>query len=422
MSIQLQSFNFVILLNPPPLISAIQALIDVTDIPMQPLVEEQKTEENGTLLSTNINVNFDNTSILLMTDRKEILRGILELKTAELTVKFQSSGQSGNLSISSAPISLHAGQITHYQSSSSDLANNGIEWKVMPFHPILSVHGAMFHASFKEKTASKESAKVGTLCVDLEMRIDTIALNTSPSTLVALIGFSSSLEPFMDWIGGDTEEEELKKQALEKQRQSLNYRREALRGVFNSVDVDESGTLQEDELEQVVLMLFAEDTLQIVNGAQRLTTPELKRERDYLISVLDSGQTNKVSYKEVDSILFRLAHGIDDNNLIPDMGVTGIDYLDNLKHSKSFLSAPMMRKLVYFDDLREYASMQEVYSITGCAKLQNGWTFPPPSLWHPGQGIALFWVVYEKDSGCSRVCLNAQDISPVQRKLVRSLW
>ena len=114
----------------------------------------------------------------------------------------------------------------------------------------------------------------------------------------------------MNWIGGDTEEEELKKQALEKQRQSLNYRREALRGVFNSVDVDESGTLQEDELEQVVLMLFAEDTLQIVNGAQRLTTPELKRERDYLISVLDSGQTNKVSYKEVDSILFRLAHGI----------------------------------------------------------------------------------------------------------------
>lgn len=190
--------------------------------------------------------------------------------------------------------------------------------------------------------------------------------------------------------------------------------------------------MQEDELEQIVHVLFADNsnlrhsrrfTLSArAHGAQRLTMNELKRERDLLVSIVDSAGSNMVTYEEVDSLLFQLAHRIDDNNLTPKIGHTGVEYLDKLEHSTSFLSAPTMRKLIYFDDLREYSAMHEVYRITGCAKLEHESVFPTPSLWHQGEGVELFWDSYTIETGCSRTSLHGQDIHDVQRKLVRILW
>ena len=125
-------------------------------------------------------------------------------------------------------------------------------------------------------------------------------------------------------------------------------------------------------------------------------------------------------YPPAPSAFFRLANGINDINLIPAIKDANDTYNESFRRSDSFLSGPTMRKLIYYDDLREYSSASEVYRITG--KAGSSSNFPTPSLWRQGQGIDLFWDLYEKETGCSRVSLNGQDISLVQRKLVRSLW
>ena len=140
---------------------------------------------------------------------------------------------------------------------------------------------------------------------------------------------------------------------------------------------------------------------------------ELKRERDYLVSIIDSAHTNQVTYWEADSILFQMSQGIDDTNLTPKIGNTGVDYLDNIQEKTTFLSAPQMWKLIYFDDLREYASMHEVYRISGFTN--QSW-FPAPSLWRSGSGIDLFWDTY-RSTGCSSDSLNGQNIFTVRSTL-----
>ena len=74
--------------------------------------------------------------------------------------------------------------------------------------------------------------------------------------------------------------------------------------------------------------------------------------------------------------------------------------------------------ILYFKNLREYASMTEVEKITGTSDSSK---FPPPPLWRQGEGINLFWEVYEKETGCSQSSLNRQNIIAVQQKLVRVL-
>jgi len=84
-----------------------------------------------------------------------------------------------------------------------------------------------------------------------------------------------------------------------------------------------------------------------------------------------------------------------------------------------FSYSDQLSGIVYFDDLREYASPDEVFRITGT--LGNGGCFPPPPLWRNGSGIGLFWELYEKECGCQKLSLNSQDPAQVQRKLVRIL-
>ena len=124
-------------------------------------------------------------------------------------------------------------------------------------------------------------------------------------------------------------------------------------------------------------------------------------------------------YPPAPSAFFRLANGINDINLIPAIKDANDTYNESFRRSDSFLSGPTMRKLIYYDDLREYSSASEVYRITG--KAGSSSNFPTPSLWRQGQGIDLFWDLYEKETCCSRVSLNGQDMSLVQGKVVWSL-
>ena len=43
--------------------------------------------------------------------------------------------------------------------------------------------------------------------------------------------------------------------------------------------------------------------------------------------------------------------------------------------------------IIYYEDMREYSSMVELYRLTGT---RNKKLFPPPSTWRQGAGIELF--------------------------------
>lgn len=126
------------------------------------------------------------------------------------------------------------------------------------------------------------------------------------------------------------------------------------------------------------------------------------------INIIDPNRTDEVSFAEVDAFLFKIANKIDDSNLIPEIEVTGVPYLKDFSKSNDFLSGTMLRKLVYFEDLREYTAMHEVYRLTGHVVIGSSSTFPAPSLWRQGQGVELFWQLYTSETGKFYFCIQCQ--------------
>ena len=422
--------------------SSIATLIELSDLPFRPIDKENLTlngvqttqtelprtvvtleEPNKflTLLRTSLVVVVENVSVLFMIDRAQISRGILDLKVDRIKIEASTSGMSGELLVLPEPLRLCAGQISFHQ---PHLTNGKIDWKLMPFKPIITVVGARLQASCKERHAGERSSNVTisevvTMGIETKIGAESFAFNSSPTISVALFGVIQSLEPIWGDSSNSLNTEEKERIQLEKrnsfleEKTKLQFQRDALLRIFNTIDVDDSCTLQEEELERAVLMLFAESSLaegneSPISGTRQLTADELKRERDYLISIIDPAASNAVTFRDIDSVLFRMANKIDDNNLVPKIKATGVDYLDNFSHSDTFLSGPMLRKLVYFEDAREYSAMHEVYRITGHARLDKRSTFPVPSLWRQGQGIELFWEFYIRETGKFYFCIQCQ--------------
>ncbi|KAL7543622.1 LOW QUALITY PROTEIN: hypothetical protein ACHAXR_013206 [Thalassiosira sp. AJA248-18] len=474
--------NLVIVVNPLPLLSAIQVsiidvlkiilvdqikeeltnaylfqqnLIELSDLPFQSPDEMSSdpddfmddecmaNEASVTPLGVHANITFnvENTQLFFLVDRKKISRGILVLNVNGINIKFESGGMSGKLSILTEPVVLCAGQIASSQFSGGGKIDNVL----MPFQPIVDIDGAKLIAlgeedqmSMKRISDRSDPEPTTTLRLNIDLGTESFFFNASPSTIVALFETVSSLEPFSDFLQGEQKAREDERIRLEIQKkteseQDVKFQREVLARIFKDIDVDGSGELSEDELERVVLKLFEQNSIhgfgksedeenQKLPCAERPTTSEVKRERDYLLSIIDQNRTNEITYQEMDNAFFKLANNIDDNNLIPAIkdGPTRL-YSDQFKYCDSFLSGPWLRKLVYFDDLKEYSSLNEVYRITGHGGLENSSSFPAPSLWRQGQGIELFWELYTRETGCSHRSLKGQSMSLVQRKLVRAL-
>lgn len=445
--------DLVMVVNPLPLLSTIATILDLSDLPFRTVNEpgslpinqtENSSDDDAASvtenladtridLSTQTVVTIDNMSIIFMLDRTKVRRGILELILNSIQMKTETNGTSGDIVILPDSIVLRAGQIRHHQ---PNLEYGTLEWNVLPFKPMIIVDGARLCASAKEihskdKESTSLSNYVTKLGVDVKVGAERLDLNGSPSTIVALLSTIESLDPL--WGGSSesrkaAEEERIKieqQKQLQEEQTKLQYQRDALLRIFNSVDVDGSGSLQEEELQKVVRTLFDQGRLgsnDKLDAGQQPTSEEIERERDRLISFIDPSRSNDVSFPEVDAFLFRIANNINDNNLIPKIEVTGVNYLGNFSDSDTFLSSFALRKLVYFDDLREYAAMHEVYRLTGHSALSNHSSFPAPSLWRQSQGIEMFWELYTRETGCSRDSLNDHDIFAVQRKLVRVLW
>jgi len=436
-SVNLEFCNVALILNPLPLLSSLNVLLALFGLPFRPVTEttrnlarkmsnvvEDASETNDyiTHIRTDIQIRINDVSVLFMIDREQIYRGVLDFSISEVGINCRTDGLSGKLSILPQTLELCAAQVSRHQ---PNLRDGILLWKLMPLKPILTIDGARIDAIAVPETESSEPI-MKRLQIDTKIGAESFAFNASPSAVVALIGIANSLEVLRRSNNSDAEEtvhaQLERRKSYEEERNLIQYRRDALFRIFNSIDADESGTLQRDELDQAVLALF-EDNSNDCSSEQRaltLTTDELRRETDFLRSVIDPKSSNAANFEAIDSLFFRMANKIDDNNLIPQsLAARNTGRLDYSK-SKEFLSN--LRSLVYFDDLREFAAMHEVYRITGCVLDNRANNFPVPSLWRYGQGIDLFWDLYSRETGCTPVSLNGQSITSVQRKLVRFLY
>ena len=261
--------------------------------------------------------------------------------------------------------------------------------------------------------------------IDVKQGVDCVLICASPLTFAALNRVMDSLQPFV--APNKEYAAQLKAQneaALAKYRANVQRQRQELINIFNAIDKDQSHTLQDYELAELVHMLLEQSSdsrLPSTGRATGLTSAEFNREKSFLLSTLDSKGVNEISLTDLEMTLFQMANKIDDCNLKSEIGTTGISYYDNVHKSKFFLSGPTLRKLVQFDDLKEFTAMHHVFQFTGHDDIFTKTNYPSPTSWAEG-GIEKFWNFYTTETGCSRHSLNGQDLKSVQQKLVRSLW
>jgi hypothetical protein len=445
-SLYLVSSDMVIVVNPIPLVSALQTLLEASSIPFQYL-EEEKTEEMaepltgrdtvashspakmvlsgndsddeedvpeaGPLdaLTTDIDIKVEQVSIIFLVNGTSTCQDILHFDVKDIGITLDSKGMSGMLTLATEPFEMRPGQVINAQP---------FDWSLLPFKPVASIQGVRLIASTKETRFKTESI----LEVDIKQGLESVLVSASSLTLAALNGAIESLQPF---IASDEEYEkqlEAQKQAkLDDFRSNVQRQRRELINLFNAIDVDQSHTLQDNELGQLIRMMIEKtgSGLPTINSATGLTSAEFDREKDFLLSILDSKGVNEVTLPELEMILYQIGSKIDDCNLRAEAGTTGVSFLDNVAKSKYFLSGPTLRQLIQFEDLKEYTAMHHVFRITGHDDIEKKSSFPPLSTWLEG-GIELFWNHYASETGCSRNSLNGQDIKMVQQKLVRSLW
>ena len=441
--VSVQTSDLVIVVNPLPLLSALQTLLEVTDIPFQRISQDDSSGVSAPSASSHVTpldikskilVDVDNISTIFLIDRKKTPRGILGLTIDGISISMDTGNLEGSLNISSESIALKAGQICYHQPSPEYLS-----WELMHFKPTAKIEHASVVAHCLEETVSKSwtpmafSPKQKVVRFDVEMSTGDASFNASPSTIASVSGVLSSLDTFMKWTEVDAttvEAEQLKEEQARKERDEHRslHSRNVLVNIFKEIDIDGSGELNEDELQTVVTKLFNAnhniDLKRRINVAQMLTESELQRESTYLIRIMDPTRSDEVTFQELDNAFLRLANKIDDNNLEVLLGEGWGKQWHNesFLNYDSFLSGSSLRKLIYYDDIREYAAMHQVYRITGFEGIGNETSFPNPNMWHQGKGVEIFWEFYEKETGCLRDSLNGQNISVVQFKLVRSLW
>ena len=251
---------------------------------------------------------IDDTHLILLVDRKKANRGILNMHLVGVSLDVETGDSLGRVSFLTETFQLCAGQIANDQSYTDEY----IRFRRMPFLPIASFDGAELLALGKEDQAStfetsdaSTSESSATLRLDIEVKSQPINLNASPSTIVALHGSVVSLDPVLEWLLGEEKarDEELKRQKAQERlerEQNSALQRIILQKIFREIDVDKSGYLSEDELDLVVRRLFYENNLKTGDPSHKSIEPtsdEIRRERDYLLSVVDRDRSNEITFQ-----------------------------------------------------------------------------------------------------------------------------
>ena len=445
LSLYLVTSDLVIVVNPIPLLSSLQTLLDASCVPFQ-IVEDPGEAEQALevvssspkkvemvlsddeidaeeevpgisfldTLTTDVDIKVEKLSVVFLANGASICHDIIHFDVKDIGIELDSMGLSGILSLAAEPFELRMGQVITSE-------NQSLDWELLPFKPIVSVQGVRLITTIKEARKNAETK----FNINVKQGVENVLVALSPLVLAALNGVADTLQPFM---APDQEYEaqlETEKRAkVEDYRANVHRQRQELISLFNAIDNDQSHSLQDNEIAELVRMMIENSStsgLPSINSASGLTSAEFNREKNFLLSVLDSKGLNEVSLPDLEMVLYQIACNIDDRNLKSDLGSTGIPYFDNIHKSKYFLSGPTLRQLVKFDDLKEFTAMHHVFRLTGHEDIEKKAKFPPLSTWAEG-GIDLFWDLYTAETGCSPDSLNGQDIKNVQQKLVRSLW
>lgn len=350
-SLYLTSSDMIIVCNPIPLLSSMQTLLEASAAPFQ-IIEEAKPAESVTTLAeknqaqqnqldmvlskdeldcaeeapqagpldalaTDIDIKVEQISIVfLLNGASSMCQDILHLGIKDIGVELDSNGMSGVLVLAAEPFELCPGQVITTDNHPFDL-------KLLPFKPIASIQGVRLVLTTKE-THNKSETILG---IDVKQGIKAVEISASPLTLAALNGAIDSLQPF---VAPDEEYEkqlEAEKQAkLDEYRSNVLRQRQELINLFNLIDKDQSHTLQDYELAELIRMMLEKSSasdIPTTDNASGPTLAEFNREKSFLLAMLDSKGLNEVTLPDLEMILYQMATGIDDCNLRADIGTTG---------------------------------------------------------------------------------------------------
>lgn len=412
-SVDLSSSDLVFIANPIPLRLASQCLLDLMQLPFQETTEVSlvgdktailQNDNNIGRLRTTLSATFKRMSVFFLVDLEEIRRGLLHFAVNSVLIRSTSLCMSGELSVSTEPFVLSAAQFKRKQLY--------FDWSLLPFKPIVTIIGSKA-AIIAERQQNPESGPKQNR-IDVNVKVESFEINASPSTTAALLGSVQSIVASME-VETNTGDAAITNQDLiqKVEKHDIQFQRNALLNTFHSAGVDSAELLDGEDLDKIILFLC--------NGhsscAHHLTATEIEREKDFVFSLAGG----ELTLDKVNTMLFRFANGIDESNFAAtrQASCVGCETLSQFAHFSSEVS---LHDVIYFDDLREYSSMHEVYRITGVKKMYKTSLFPPPILWHQGQGVDLFWELYKSECGCSRKSIFGQEMKTVQQKLVRSLW
>lgn len=145
----IRSNNLSVVINPLPLLSAVQTLALIFYFPFQPIVNGDKGEppkmtgNNDAMAKFTAEINVQCCSAIFLIDRTKLRGGVLHFNVSDLSIEFKACFDGANLTLSAEPFELLVGQ--HQETCS------GESWVVMPLKPIMLIEGTRLLESIREE-------------------------------------------------------------------------------------------------------------------------------------------------------------------------------------------------------------------------------------------------------------------------------
>ena len=451
LQIKVTAGHSIFLINSIPLASSLSVLMSFADLPLRDLASEKEAQELAELENSaednassrqltqfsfsaaqsdefvdtaapkgiflgganiSLTAQISNVVFVPLSDESGVVKTTLETTIEDISIIAESSEDGcERAEVSISPFMAQQCKLLHALGAKGGL----VRLFHHPFKPALAFGGASvsYSATLNEGGGPAMSTRTGTYAdqeshiFDIYMAayIRRIEMNISPMINVSFLGALNCCNIVVANL--PTPEEPSPDLRSSLSRDGEGYRREALKELWMLADRDGSGTLSVDEVAEIIARLFSANSLNIFDEmpkSQQLTDEELKREVGYFLSVAGSSSTatRDLTFPEVEMALFQ-------KQRLVDGGVDGINDSEHAVQGHDFGLSERLRGLIYYDDLREYASPSQVYRMTG---VNDSRIFPPPSSWRQekgtNSGVSSFWELYERETGCTKASLNGQ--------------
>ena len=448
LAINLLAGNLVFVMNPVPLASSLAVLTSFADLPFRDLPAEKEAQEAAELdksgdgiasfrqstlhtFSTTtkpeedappppvgivlgganmlLAVQLSHITVVPLPDAAGVNRGTVEATIRNISLLAESSVDGVEAAeITVSPFQVLSCRLFYVP---SDLGGF-VKPFHLPFKPALEFGGASINYASRPKEpivvpVSSPTAAVGdgleerhVFDVSLTAYVRRAAAYLSPTINASLLGALNCSSLILEYLPAPEEEPTTDPTKSTSAQEEDSSRREALKELWRMADRDGSGTLSVDEVSEIIARLFsakAQNIFDEIPKSQQLTDMELKREVQNFLSLAGSNSTatRDLSFPEVEFLLFQ-------KQRLQESGMTASEHA---AQSHDFGSIEGLRGLIYYEDLLEYSSSTQVYALTGTLHTSK---FPPPSSWRQGEGIKLFWELYERETGCTKESLNDQ--------------